>query len=130
MARRLSIRTDGFQDVLTIANPGRILNSSRIHEVQMIASRHTQSLTEFRQKAGETLERLNKTGEAEILTVNGEARAVLVPPSLFDELSREAQIAQDVSTIRKSMRQLDEDEGMDASAFFASLRKQLQAHAG
>jgi hypothetical protein len=42
----------------------------------MIATERTQSLTDFRLKAAETLERLNQTGEAEIITVNGEARAV------------------------------------------------------
>jgi prevent-host-death family protein len=56
----------------------------------MIASQHTQSLTDFRQKATETLNRLNKTGQAEILTVNGKARAVLLSPKGYDELARDA----------------------------------------
>ena len=47
----------------------------------MIATQHTQSLTDFRQNANQTLDRLGKTGEAEILTVNGEARAVLLSPA-------------------------------------------------
>src|SRR5438874_2509301 len=56
----------------------------------MISTQHTQSLTDFRQKATETLDRLNQTGEAEILTVNGEARAVLLSPAAYDELARDA----------------------------------------
>ncbi len=38
----------------------------------MIATEHTQSLANFRQTAAETLDRLNQTGEPEIITVNGE----------------------------------------------------------
>lgn len=36
----------------------------------MISTEHTQSLSDFRKKAAQTIERLNQTGEAEILTVN------------------------------------------------------------
>jgi PHD/YefM family antitoxin component YafN of YafNO toxin-antitoxin module len=93
----------------------------------MIATRHTQSLTDFRQKATETLDRLNETGEAEILTVNGEARAVLLAPAVYDELSREAQATRDVSVIRRAMREIDEGKGREAGAFFDSLRARLLA---
>ena len=56
----------------------------------MIATKHTQSLTEFRQKANQTFGTfLNKSGDAEILTVNGESRAVLllVTNDVNDELA-------------------------------------------
>ncbi len=88
----------------------------------MISTRHTQSLTDFRQKATETLDRLNKTGEAEILTVNGEARAVLVAPAVYDELAKEALLARDVAVMRQSMREIDEGKGAEAGEFFDGLR--------
>ena len=91
----------------------------------MVSTRHTQSLTDFRQKATETLKRLNKTGEAEILTVNGEARAVLLAPAAYDELSREALLARDVAAIARSEREHAEGAGRDAAEFFDELHAKL-----
>jgi PHD/YefM family antitoxin component YafN of YafNO toxin-antitoxin module len=93
----------------------------------MIASQHTQSLTDFRQKADETIDRLNRTGEAEIITVDGEARAVLLSPAVYDELAREAQQTRDASVIRQAIREIDEGKGQEAGAFFDSLRSRLLA---
>jgi PHD/YefM family antitoxin component YafN of YafNO toxin-antitoxin module len=93
----------------------------------MIATQHTQSLTDFRQRATETLDRLRKTGEAQILTVNGEARAVLLAPATFDELARDAQLTRDVAVMRRSMQQIDAGEGMPAEEYFCGLRARLQA---
>lgn len=92
----------------------------------MIASKHTQSLTDFRLKASETLERLNRTGEAEILTVNGQAKAVLVAPAVYDELAREAQLSHDVAVMRRSIRQIEDGKGREAGAFFDELRAELK----
>jgi PHD/YefM family antitoxin component YafN of YafNO toxin-antitoxin module len=93
----------------------------------MIASEHTQSLSNFRKKAAETIDRLNKTGEAEILTVNGEARAVLLSPAVYDELARESQLARDVETIRRSRQQFKEGKSQEVNAFFTELRTELLA---
>jgi len=93
----------------------------------MISTQHTQSLTDFRQKATQTLNRLNQTGEAEILTVNGEARAVLLSPAVYDELSREAQLTHDVAVIRRASQQIKNGEGRDAEEVFDELRAELVA---
>lgn len=93
----------------------------------MIAAERTQSLTDFRQKAAETLDRLNNTGEAEIITVNGEARAVLLAPAVYDEMAREYELSRDVAIIRQSMKEIDEGKGIDARVFFAELRAKLMA---
>jgi len=93
----------------------------------MVSTRHTQSLTEFRQKATETLDRLNQTGEAEILTVNGEARAVLLSPTAYDELAREVQLTRDVAVIRQAIAEIKDGKGQKAGAFFDSLRAHLLA---
>lgn len=93
----------------------------------MLTTEHTQSLTDFRQKATETLDRLAQTGEAEIITVNGEARAVLVAPSVYDAMNREAQATRDVAMIRRAMRELEEGQGEEAGVFFDGLRSKLLA---
>ncbi len=54
----------------------------------MVATVNTQSLTTFRAKIAETLDRVNQTGQAEIITVNGEARGVLLAPAVFDEMAQ------------------------------------------
>src|ERR1017187_2869096 len=91
----------------------------------MISTQHTQSLTDFRQKATETLDRLNKTGEAEILTVNGEARAVLMSPAVYDELAREAQLIRDAAVIRRSRKEFKEGKGQDVNSFLNELQAEL-----
>src|SRR5690349_14617842 len=93
----------------------------------MIATQHTQSLTDFRQKATETLDRLNRTGEAEILTVNGEARAVLLAPAVYDALAREAQLTRDVGVMRKALQEIKEGKGLNIDTAFDSIRTELLA---
>src|SRR5271156_6295529 len=93
----------------------------------MIASEHTQSLSEFRKKAAETIARLNRTGDAEILTVNGEARAVLMSPAVYDELAREAQLARDVAVIQRSLKEIKEGKGRPVKEVFADIRAELLA---
>jgi PHD/YefM family antitoxin component YafN of YafNO toxin-antitoxin module len=93
----------------------------------MIATERTQSLTDFRLKAAETLERLNQTGEAEIITVNGQARAVLLSPAVYDEMTREYQLTRDVQMMRRAMQEIDEGKGLDARAAFDDLRARLLA---
>ena len=52
----------------------------------MPLTEQTQSLADFCQRATETLDRLNETDEAQTITVDGEARAILLSPSAYDEL--------------------------------------------
>jgi hypothetical protein len=53
----------------------------------MITARHTQTLSDFRDNADATIARLNQTGDAEIITVNGEACAVLLAPGVSYQTS-------------------------------------------
>jgi len=93
----------------------------------MLATQQTQSLSEFRKKAAETIERLNRTGDAEILTVNGEAHAVLLSPAVYDDLAREAELSRDVAAIRQSMKEIEEGNGRPAREVFDELRAELLA---
>jgi prevent-host-death family protein len=93
----------------------------------MISAQHTQSLTDFRQRATEILDRINKTGDAEISTVNGEARAVLLSPASYDDLARQAALSRDVAVMRRAVQELNEGKGREAGSFFHDLRKQLLA---
>ena len=91
----------------------------------MVARNRKQTLSDFSGNPAETLRRLTETGEAEILTVDGEDRVVLLSPAAFDELSLERQLAQDVEAIRRSMKQIDDEEGCAADVYFDRLHTQL-----
>lgn len=92
----------------------------------MVATRHTQSLTDFRQNAAETLERINRTGEAEVITVNGEARAVLMSPAAFDAMAREMQSARDLEMMRQSLQQIAEGKCVTLEQMSQQIRAKLQ----
>jgi prevent-host-death family protein len=50
---------------------------------------HTQdiySLTDFKKNAQQYLDRLEQTGRAEVITVNGKAKAVVMTPQAYDRL--------------------------------------------
>jgi PHD/YefM family antitoxin component YafN of YafNO toxin-antitoxin module len=96
----------------------------------MLSTQHTQSLTDFRQKATETLDRLNRTGDAEIITLNGIARAILIAPEVYDELDREAQLNKDVSNMRHAMAQIEAGQGREMNVVFDEIRAKLLAKKG
>jgi len=93
----------------------------------MLSTEHTQSLSDFRHKAGETLDRLSQTGEAEILTVNGEARAVLLSPAAYDAMAREVLLARDIAAIQLARQEFKEGKGKDVRTAFAEIRAELLA---
>jgi PHD/YefM family antitoxin component YafN of YafNO toxin-antitoxin module len=93
----------------------------------MLSTEHTQSLSDFRHKAGETLDRLSQTGEAEILTVNGEARAVLLSPAAYDAMAREVLLARDIAAIQLARQEFKEGEGKNVRTAFAKIRAELLA---
>jgi PHD/YefM family antitoxin component YafN of YafNO toxin-antitoxin module len=93
----------------------------------MISTERSQSVSDFGQNAGETLDRLDKTGEAEILTVDGQARAVLLSPAAYEELAEEVWAARDAESIRKSIQELNEGKGRDVDTVFAEIRTRLLA---
>ena len=53
----------------------------------MIRTGNIRKLSDFRQHATSHLDRLAETGGIEVLTVNGEAKGVVMAPRVFDELA-------------------------------------------
>jgi len=93
----------------------------------MITGEHTRSLAELRDNPRETIDRLKHTGDAEILTVDGEAKAVLMSPETFDHLTRELFQGRDLLAIRKSMQQIEEGKTKLVHEAFAEIRAKLLA---
>jgi len=93
----------------------------------MVASQRTQSLSAFQKSAAETIARRNETGDPGIITVDGEARAVLISPTVYEGLAKEAELSRDVAAIRQSIKELEEGKGRPAGEVFAELREELLA---
>ena len=93
----------------------------------MIRTEHTQSVSDFKTHYVKTLDRLNRTGDAEILTQNGQARAVLLSPKAFDQLMDDAQLTRDVAMIRQSHAEFERGEAIPAEKVFDELRSKLLA---
>ena len=91
----------------------------------MKLTERTQSIAAFRTTIDETLDRVNQTGEAEIITVDGEARGVLLAPAVYDEMAREAELTRDVEMMRKAMKEIEDGKGLDAREAFDGLRSKL-----
>lgn len=69
----------------------------------MIRSEDIRSLSDFRQHATAHLDRLAETGRVEVLTVNGQAKGVVMSPKTFDELAEKAAQAESLAMIDRSM---------------------------
>ena len=93
----------------------------------MIASEHAQSVDDFHRSAAETLDRLDRTGEPEVITVDGQARAVLLSPAAYEAMARELRVSADVATIRRAVAEIDAGQGLDARLAFDELRAELLA---
>lgn len=95
--------------------------------VTSVEEARSQSLSDFSQNASQTLERLNQSDEAEVLTVDGQAKAVLISPAAYTEMLEDALLTRDVRSIRKSMEQYKRGEYVLAEDFFKQLERELMA---
>ncbi len=96
----------------------------------MIATEHTQSLDQFGRTAAATVERVAQTGVAEVITVDGRPRAVLVSADAYDAMAREAQLSRDVAMMRQSMAEIAAGQGLDARQELLAMKAAQQAGDG
>lgn len=80
----------------------------------MIRTQNIRSLTDFRQHAADHLEQLAKSGDIEVLTVNGEAKAVIMSPKTFDDLAERAHQAEISLKIKRGMAEIEAGKGVDS----------------
>jgi len=96
----------------------------------MLRADHIQSVSEFKANYTKTLERLNTTGEAEVLTQNGEAKAVLLSPKVFDQLMQDADMYRQATMIRQSIEQHERGEYRDGFAALEDMKQKLRGRDG
>ena len=93
----------------------------------MTVTEHAQSLAEFRANTSETIDRLNQTGEPEILTIDGEPRAILLSPAAYHEMAQEISLSRYAENMRRALQEIKDGKSVDAEVFFADLHNQLLA---
>ena len=88
----------------------------------MITIGNIRSLTEFRKNAKEHLARLSETNQPEVLTVNGEAKGVVMSPESYDELLADAQYARNLRAVQRGLEAVKNGETIPAEEVFAEVR--------
>lgn len=91
----------------------------------MVKAGQSQSLNDFRDNCDTTLDRLNRTGDAEALTQDGEIRAIMLSPKAYEQLNTAAEFANRLATIQQSESELSQGKGRPAEAFLDELRSKL-----
>jgi len=91
----------------------------------MIRTQDFCSLTDFRQQAATHLQRLVETGHVEVVTVNGQARGVIMSPKTFDDLQEKASLYDSLVAIDRSMAELKAGKGKNLKDAMDEIRKQL-----
>jgi hypothetical protein len=93
----------------------------------MTACEKTQTVAEFRANPDAALDGLNDSGTTELVSADGEVKAILMSPALFMEMSRQIDEAHWAS-MRKAAAEIAEGkEGTDAFSFLDELRGKLLA---
>ena len=95
----------------------------------MIQTEHIHSLTDFRKNAKDHLDRLARTNEAEVLTVNGKAKGVVLSPACYDDLVADAQYARNLRAIRRGLEAAKRGETIPAEELFDEVRQTLDPDA-
>lgn len=80
-----------------------ILNLVSDKESILIRTSDIRKLSDFRQNATAHLDRLAKTGAVEILTVNGEAKGVVMAPHVFDAMADRIELLETTASVRRGL---------------------------
>jgi hypothetical protein len=82
-------------------------------------------LSDLVERPTQVFDRLHQSGEAELLTIDGRACAVLMSPTAYDELLAIAFHEYDVKSIERSMKEIEAGHYMEVGEFFDQLHAKL-----
>ncbi|HEY2589844.1 MAG TPA: type II toxin-antitoxin system Phd/YefM family antitoxin [Tepidisphaeraceae bacterium] len=91
----------------------------------MIRASNIRKLSDFRQNATSHLDRLAETGAVEILTVNGEAKGVVMAPHVFDEMADQIERLETAVAIRRGLADVAEGRTRPARQAIKDLAAEL-----
>lgn len=89
----------------------------------MINVENIHSLSDFQRNTKAYMARLKKTGEAEVLTVNGKAELVVISAEAFQEWSDRIEEAEALEGVRRGLAEMEAGKGRQARAAFDAIRK-------
>lgn len=89
----------------------------------MINLDNIHSLSDFQRKTKEYLERLERTGQPEVLTVNGEARFVVQDAQSYQKLLDELDRAQAIAGIRRGLESVAAGRTQPMDEAFEEIRR-------
>ncbi len=92
----------------------------------MIDLKNIRSLSDFQRNTKKHIERLTRTGSAEILTVNGQAALVVQSAEGYQKLLEAADMAESIHILKKRLAAADNgEEGIPAEDVLAAIRKKM-----
>ncbi len=89
----------------------------------MIKLQDIHSLSDFQRNTKEHVSRLKKSGQPEVLTVNGKAELVVLAADTFQKLSDKVERADAVEGIRRGLEEAKAGQGRPVRQALAAIRK-------
>ena len=89
----------------------------------MVTLNEVHPLSDFQKNAKGHLRRLNKTGQPEVLTVNGKPAVVVQDARSYQRLLDSVEQAEAIAGIKFGLESLARGEGVPAKKVFARLRR-------
>lgn len=90
----------------------------------MIRLNNIHPLDHFKRQTAEFRERLKKTGQPEVLTVDGKPALVVQDAEAFEKLLDRLEELESLEAIRESFAQFEAGQGIPAEEVFAELRRE------
>jgi PHD/YefM family antitoxin component YafN of YafNO toxin-antitoxin module len=87
----------------------------------MIHLKNIHPVTDFTRKTKQYIQRLKKTGDPEVLTVNGQAEIVVQSAGAYQKLLEQAELAETLAGIRRGLADVERGDVRPARAFFREL---------
>jgi PHD/YefM family antitoxin component YafN of YafNO toxin-antitoxin module len=87
----------------------------------MLKMKNIHSVTDFNRRTKDYIKRLKKSGEPEVLTLNGEAQLVVQSADGYQKLLQAAELAESLAGIRRGLDEIKRGEGRNMREFLAEL---------
>lgn len=84
------------------------------------------SLTDFKRNTAAFLRRLKKSRTPTVLTVNGEARLVVMDPDAYEKLTEALRLANDHEAVRRGIEDANAGRTTPLADVAADLRKRMR----
>ncbi len=93
----------------------------------MFSLKNIRPVSDFVRNAKAHVKRLEGTDEPEILTINGEARLVMMNIDVFQKLADDAEETRLIKSLEEGIEEAKRGGGVPANVVFAALEKKFAA---